>query len=922
MDKVENDVIVPVNITEEMKKSYLDYAMSVIVSRAIPDVCDGLKPVHRRILFCMRESGYEYNKPFKKSARIVGEVIGKYHPHGDRAVYDAMVRMAQDFSMELPLIDGQGNFGSMDGDPAAAMRYTEARLKKVAGKILDDLDSDTVNFIPNYDESLLEPVVLPAQFPNLLVNGSGGIAVGMATNIPPHNMSEVIDACCYYINHRSLTFDELIQIMPGPDFPTGGIIVGRSGIRQYFKTGRGMITVRGKAEIEQNNNRSAIVIREIPYQVNKAKLVERIAQLAHEKVIENITAVRDESDRDGVRVVVEVRKDFQPEIVLNQLYKETPLQTTFGVTMLALNSGMPELFGVAEVIKTFISFRRDVVVRRSKFELAGARERVHVLTGLMVAVLNIDRVIQIIRQSADSKEAKANLLAIDWDASEVVPYIKLVDVQTISDGHFRFSDKQAQAILDLKLNRLTGLERDKLTGEIDALAKRVAELIEILNSEQKILSVIEGELLAIKAEFATKRKTEIINESGAFEEQDFIESEETVITVTNCGYIKRVPLNSYKSQKRGGRGKLGITTKDTDFVKNVFVANTHDSLLFFTSKGLAYKTQVYKLPTGSLTSKGKAIINLLSVDNDEKISAILKLAVDAGESLWEQNIIFATSKGSIRRNKLKDFVNIQSNGKRAIKLESYEKLIGVAICDDDSDVVLATHLGKCVRFHVSDLRVFASHNSSGVRGIKLMGDDHVISLDVVTKNHFSVEEREEYIRYSNWLRKSDDQDEKPPLTALTLERFQEMREAEQFLLSVTENGYGKRTSAYEYRTTSRGGLGVKNIEIGGKNGNVVAVFRVPDGDADVMITTNTGQLIRFPVDDIRITGRATQGVIIFRISDGEKVTSAAPIESSGEDVLASSESGDVVDVEVATSSCDDADTGIAGDGSDTELDNN
>lgn len=882
MENINDDAIVPVNITEEMKKSYLDYAMSVIVSRAIPDVCDGLKPVHRRILFCMKESGYDYNKPFKKSARIVGEVIGKYHPHGDRAVYDAMVRMAQDFSMELPLVDGQGNFGSMDGDPAAAMRYTEARLKKVTYKLIEDIDFETVNFIPNYDESLVEPVVLPTKFPNLLVNGSGGIAVGMATNIPTHNLSEVIDASIYYIDNGGMTIDELLKIMPGPDFPTGGIVVGRGGIRRYFETGRGIITIRGRAKIEEQGGRSSIIINEVPYQVNKAKLVERIAQLAHEKVIENITAVRDESDKEGVRVVVEVRKDSSPDIVLNQLYKETQLQISFGVNMLALNNGRPDVFGVLGVIKTFISFRRDVVVKRTKYELRIARERVHVLTGLVLAVINIDQVIAIIKSSSDTKEAKEGLLSVDWDAAEVSEYIKLVDVQKIEDGKFRFSEKQVQSILDLKLNRLTGLERGKLSEEINTLAKNIAELLKILNSEQLILGVIKEELLDVKKEFGEKRKTDVEEDPGVFEEHDFIEPEDNVITVSNCGYIKRVPLDSYKAQKRGGRGKLGMSTKDADFVKNVFVANTHDTVLFFTSKGFVYRSKVYKLPVGAPTAKGKAIVNLLSVDSDETISTVLTLDSNKTDELSEKNIIFSTSMGSIRRNKLKDFMNIQSNGKRAIKLAGGEKLISVAICDDESDIIVATYLGRCVRFHVSDLRVFASHNSSGVRGIKLIGQDHVISMCVVNPNSYTVEEREEYLKYSSWSKKSDDQLESPTLSVLTKEKIELMGAKEEFFVTVTEKGYGKRTSSYEYRTTSRGGIGVKNIEISEKNGNVVSVFKIIDGEEDIMITTNTGQLIRFPVSDIRITGRATQGVIIFRIADGEKVTSALPISSTDE----------------------------------------
>lgn len=877
-DKI--DGIVPVSIIGEMEKSYLDYAMSVIVSRAIPNVCDGLKPVHRRILYCMKESGYDYNKPFKKSARIVGEVIGKYHPHGDQAVYGALVRMAQDFAMRMTLINGQGNFGSVDGDSPAAMRYTEARLNKFSYKLLEDLDFNTVNFIPNYDESLQEPIILPSKYPNLLVNGSGGIAVGMATNIPTHNLSEVIDACCYYIKNGSINLDEVLELMPGPDFSTGGIIVGKKGIHQYFSTGRGIITIRGCASIEETNTKSSIVIREIPYQVNKAKLVERIAELAREKVIENITAVRDESDKEGLRVVVELKRDASGDVILNQLYKETQLQVTFGVNILALNNGRPDIFNIPQIIKTFINFRRDIVVKRTKYELGIARDKVHLLTGLILAVINIDKVISIIKASKDTKEAKESLLSIYWDAAEVQEYIELVKVQEIVDGKFKFSEKQVQAILDLKLNRLTGLERNKLSEEISGLAKDIAEYLSILNSEKRILEVIEKELLDIKEEFGVPRKTQIIENPGDFDEEDFIESEDNVITVTSSGYIKRVPADSYKSQKRGGKGRSGMATKDGDFVKNVFFANTHDTVLFFTSKGIAFQSKVYKLPLGSMTSKGKSIVNFLSVEKDETISTILTLPSNMNdESIGEKNIIFSTSLGSIRRNKLKDFMKIQSNGKRAIKLDNGEKLVSVAICDDESDIILATYLGKCVRFHVSELRVFASHNSSGVRGIKLIGDDTVISMDIVQSNPFTAEERDEYIKYSNVNRKLERSNQKNISNILNNEKIERMAKNEEFFITITEKGYGKRTSSYEYRTTSRGGLGVKNIEISEKNGNVISVFKVNDVTQDIVITTNQGQMIRFPVSDIRITGRATQGVIIFRISEGEVITSAVPVMS-------------------------------------------
>jgi DNA gyrase subunit A len=864
----------PVSLEDEMKRSYLDYAMSVIVSRALPDVRDGLKPVHRRIIYSMIECGYDYNKPFRKSARIVGDVIGKYHPHGDSAIYEAMVRMAQPFSMRELLISGQGNFGSMDGDPAAAMRYTEARLAKISHLLTEDLYCDTVDFQPNYDESLQEPTLLPARFPNLLVNGAGGIAVGMATNIPTHNLGEVIDACVMMIDNPSVSLESVVSAIKGPDFPTGGSIIGRAGILAAFKTGRGSIIVRSKAKIEEiRKDRQAIIVTEIPYQVNKARLIEKIASLVNEKLIDGISDLRDESDRDGVRIVVELKRDVNADVVLNQLYKNTMLQTSFGINMLALHNGRPKLMNLMEILQAFIEFRNEVVVRRTRFELNKTRDRAHLLIGLAIAVANIDEIIGIIKGSDDSAAAKAVLMDRDWPAADIEPLIRLVnDPNSIFfNGKCRLTDVQAQAILDLKLHRLTGLERIKISDELTQLSDKIKDLLDILGSQDRVFQIIRDELTAVKEEFATPRKTLIEDGSIDLEDEDFIQKEDMVVTISNSGYIKRVPLNTYRAQKRGGRGKTGMTTKDEDFVHDLFVANTHTPVLFFSTTGIVYKMKVYKLPLSTAQSKGKALVNLFPIKENETLSTVLALPDD--ESAWNSyDIVFATSHGTIRRNKLSDFVDVNSRGKIAMKLESHEKLISVALCMENTDILISSKMGKCVRFPANDLRVFNSRSSTGVRAIKLLGDDEVISMAILHNGASKVSEREEYIKYSNWLRRSgeeiiQDQIIDPP------PKYEEMKKLEQMLITITEKGFAKRTSSFEYRTCSRGGQGVKNIEMSAKNGKVIAVFPVNESD-DVMLVTDGGKLIRCPVNDVRITGRSSQGVILFRIEKDEKVVSA------------------------------------------------
>ena len=879
-----NSAINPVTIEEEMRRSYLDYAMSVIVSRALPDVRDGLKPVHRRILFAMKEGGYDSTKSFKKSARAVGDVMGQYHPHGDSSIYEAMVRMAQDFSMRLPLIQGQGNFGSMDGDRAAAMRYTEARLAK-AGEALEDIEKDTVDFQPNYDESILEPTVLPARFPNLLVNGAGGIAVGMATNVPPHNLAEVIDACVAYVDNPEISADEMMEYVPGPDFPTGGLIVGRAGIRAAFHTGRGSVIMRARTHIEQpRKDREAIIVTEIPYQVNKARMVERIAECVQEKLVEGISDLRDESDRDGVRVVIELKRDATPDVVLNQLFRYTPMQTSFGVNMLALKGGRPELMGLREVVTAFVEFREEVITRRTIFELNKARERAHVVIGLAVAVANIDEIIRIIREAADPAVAREALMARNWPSRDVAPLIRLVDDPAsllLEDDTYRMTETQARAILDLRLHRLTGLERDKIAEELNEIVARIQEYLAILGSRVRLMEVLRAELVEIRERFGDKRRTEILDIEFDTDIEDLIEREDMVVTVSHAGYVKRVPLVTYRAQRRGGKGRSGMTTKDEDFVSDLFVANTHTALLFFSTRGMVYKMKTYKLPMGNPTSRGKALVNLLPLEPGETISTVMPLPDNEADT-ENMFVMFATGHGTIRRNKLSDFVNVMSNGKIAMKLEEEgDRGISVQICRDDPDVMLATGAGKCIRFAVTDVRVFAGRSSTGVRGIRLGGDDEIVSMTIIDHVEATPEERAAYLR----MKRSQDDDAELAATVdpdvdesavgtLSQERFEELAAREQLLLTVTQNGFGKRSSSYEYRLAGRGGMGIWNIDMNDRLGKVVATFPVVDGD-QIMLVTNGGQVIRVPINQVRVAGRKTKGVTIFRVADGEAVVSCA-----------------------------------------------
>ncbi|MBI1778993.1 MAG: DNA gyrase subunit A [Proteobacteria bacterium] len=886
--------IAPVTIEEEMRRSYLDYAMSVIVARALPDVRDGLKPVHRRILYAMREGGYDWSKPYRKAAKVVGEVMGNFHPHGDLAIYDALVRMAQDFSMRLPLVDGQGNFGSMDGDPPAAMRYTEARLARSAEALLRDIDKETVDFQPTYDESGREPTVLPAEFPNLLVNGAGGIAVGMATNIPPHNLGEVIDACCAYVDNPGITIDELMQHVPGPDFPTGGIIMGKAGIVEAYRTGRGSIVMRSRTHMEEiRRERMAIIVTEVPFQQNKARLIERMAEVVNDKIIEGIAELRDESDRDGVRVVIELKRDAVEEVVLNQLYKFTPLQTSFGVNMLALNGGRPELMNLRDIVQAFVQFREQVITRRTIFELSKARERAHVLVGLAIAVANLDPVIQLIRKASDPAAARTELLARAWPAEEVAPMIRLIDdpERGIVDGTYRLSEAQARAILDLRLQRLTGLERDKIAIELGDIAKQITEYLTILGSQERLMGILRSELVAIKEQFATPRRTTLEDSLSDQDIEDLIQREDMVITVSHGGYIKRVPLSTYRAQRRGGRGRTGMATREEDFVSEVFVANTHTPVLFFTSRGIVFLLKVYKLPLGTPQSRGKAMVNILPLEAGETISTVMPLPTD--ESAWSDlTIYFATSKGNVRRNALGDFTSVKANGKIAMKLEEEgERLIGVQPAREDQDVLLTTRNGKCIRFQVSDVRVFASRNSTGVRGIKLANGDEVISLSMLRHVDYAMEERAAYLRHAALLRRGAGNEAEPvdsdtvppevPTVQLSETRLAELGAADEFILTVSANGFGKRSSAYEYRITNRGGTGIANMELTDKTGPLVQSFPV-GGTDQIMLVTNRGQLIRCPVDDIRIAGRKTQGVTLFKVEEGERVVSVSHLPDTGE----------------------------------------
>ncbi|MFT6259253.1 MAG: DNA gyrase subunit A [Rickettsiales bacterium] len=886
-----------------MKKSYLDYAMSVIVARAIPDVCDGLKPVHRRILYVMHEGHYDYNKAFKKSARIVGEVMGKYHPHGDSAIYESLVRMAQDFSLRVPLIDGQGNFGSIDDDPAAAMRYTESRLQKVAHTMLEDLDKDTVDFVPNYDGSESEPKIMPAKFPNLLVNGSGGIAVGMATNIPPHNLGETIDGCLAYIENNDITIEEMIKIIPGPDFPTGGIILGRAGYDSAAKTGRGSVIMRGKHKIEQlKAGKVAIVITEIPYQVNKAKLVEKIAELVKEKRIEGITDLRDESDREGIRVVIELRRDVMDEVIINQLYSYTPLQSSFGVNMLALNHGRPELLNLLKVIRLFTNFRETIVARRTNFLLNKARDKTHILIGLAVAVANIDEIVELIKGSPDAASAKEKLLAKSWPSSTVEAIIGLVQDKgnIIKDGKFYFTDIQAKAILDMRLARLTGLEASKIDEELRKLAVEISEYLSILGDREKLMQIVKDELIAVKEEFSTPRQSSIIESEFEVDIEDLIPKEDMVVVATMNGYIKRVALSAYRAQKRGGKGRSAMDVRDEDFATEIFATNTHTPILFFSSKGKVYKLKTYKLPLGNPQARGRALVNLLPIDQDEKITTILALPEDE-ESWKDLSIMFATDDGNVRRNSMDQFTDIRSSGKIAMKLDDKQNLIGVALCTEANDIMLSTKSGKCIRFPVSKLRIFQSRNSTGVRGIKLESGNEVIAMsvlihseaDMVVKDQYlkiSVEKRielKEAMKFNLDLETNPSEDllaqpQTLPKIRSELDEnlIKEMAANEDFILTITKNGFGKRSSAYEYRITNRGGSGITNIITSKRNGDVVASFPIDNSD-QVMIITNKGTLIRSDISTVRVTGRNTQGVTLIKAKDQEKVVSVARIAHSG-----------------------------------------
>ncbi len=895
----------PVSIEQEMRKSYLDYAMSVIVSRALPDARDGLKPVHRRILFGMNETGNTPDKPYRKSARMTGDVMGKYHPHGDSAIYMAAVRMAQDFSMRLPLIDGQGNFGSIDGDMPAAMRYTEMRLAQSAMLLLEDIDKDTVDFQPNYDESEQEPKVLPAAFPNLLINGSNGIAVGMATNIPPHNPGEIIDATLAMIADPEISLDELMKIVPGPDFPTAGIILGRSGIRSAFETGRGSITIRARAALEEiRKDRDAIIISEIPYQVNKNALLERIGELVRAKEIEGIADMRDESDREGMRIVVELKRDATWEVVLNNLYRFTNLQVSFGINMLALDQGRPRQMGLKEALNCFITFREEVILRRARFELNKARDRAHLLVGLATAVANIDEVIRIIRASPDAAAARVELMARAWPAEDVAPLLALIDDignEIAADNTMRLTDAQARGILELRLARLTGLEREKIQAELTEVAQKITELLDIIGSRIRRLEVMREELLAARAKIASPRRSSIEDLESDQDDEALIEPGQMVVTLTRDGFIKRTSLETFRAQNRGGRGRSATSTRGDDVVTRSFNAHTHQYVLFFSSGGKAFREKVWRLPEATTTAKGRALVNLLPELGKDEITTVLPLPQD--ETLWENlHLVFATASGGVRRNKLADFKNVRAAGLIAMKLDEGDRLIGVATCRDGDDVFLATKRGRCIRFQITDenLRVFSGRDSAGVRGIKLLKDDEVMSLSVLRHVEATPEERAAYLKYASAMRRNVEDaepeaeaeeanggDEPVSEIALADARIVELAAGEEILLTVTDQGFGKRSSAYEYRVTGRGGQGIANITLNAKrNGTAVAAsFQVRDGD-DVMLVTDGGRLIRVPVDQVRITGRSVMGVTLFRLDDNERVTSVFPVleqEQEGED---------------------------------------
>jgi DNA gyrase subunit A len=883
--------IAPISIEEEMKKSYLDYAMSVIVSRALPDVRDGLKPVHRRILYTMDENGFTPDKPYKKSARIVGDVMGKYHPHGNLAIYDALVRMAQDFSLRLPLIDGQGNFGSVDDDPPAADRYTESRLAKAAMPLLDDLDKDTVDFQLNYSNEFREPKVLPAKYPNLLVNGAGGIAVGMATNMAPHNLGEVIDATLAVMDKPDIALEDLMAVIPGPDFPTGAMILGRSGIRSAFATGRGSIVLRSRVETETiRKDRLALIVTEIPYQVTKSTMVEKIAEMVRDKRIEGISDIRDESSREGMRVVIELKRDAEPEIVLNQLWRFSQLQTSFSVNNIALANGRPEQLTLIDLLKHFIAFREEVITRRTKFLLRKARDRAHILVGLAIAVANIDEVIRLIRASKDATEAREALMGRDWPAKQLEPWIVLIADprhRLNSDGTYRLSDEQARAILDLRLQRLTQLGLEEITSELEKLAAEIKDLLDILGSRARIQTIIRTELADVKANFAKPRKTEIIENEGEVEDEDLIQKEDMVVTVSHTGYVKRVPLSTYRAQRRGGKGRAGVQMRDEDFVTKMFVANTHTPILFFSSEGMVYRMKVWRLPLGTPQSRGKALINILPLDQKERITTILPLP-DMVEGAAKPFLMFATQSGTVRRNELEDFEQINRGGKIAMKLDEGDHIVGVDLCTEQDNVLLTTAQGQCIRFEVTDIRVFQGRNSVGVRGIKLEDADKVISMAILRHVEATSEERTAFIKMSRAVAGEETEsgvdEEAATEASISQERYAELGAAEQVILTLSANGYGKRTSSYEYRITNRGGKGITAMVVNDRNGPLVASFPVEQGD-DIMLVTDGGQMIRCPIHDIRKAGRNTQGVIVLDTADDEHVVSVERIsEEAGDEV--------------------------------------
>ena len=890
--------IKPVSILDEMKRSYLDYAMSVIVSRALPDVRDGLKPVHRRILYAMRELNFTPDRPYNKSARTVGETMGKYHPHGNLAIYDALVRMAQDFSMRAPLIDGQGNFGSVDGDPPAADRYTECRLDRIAMTMLDDLDKDAVDFRPNYDEKELEPVVLPARFPNLLVNGAGGIAVGMATNIPPHNLGETIDGLLAMMDKPDITLDELIEHIPGPDFPTAASILGRAGIRAAYATGRGSIIMRAKVAVEElRKDREALIVSEIPYQVNKATLIERIAELVREKRVEGISDLRDESDRDGMRIVIELKRDAVADVVLNQLWRFTALQSSFGANMIALNGGRPEMLTLVDMLRAFLDFREDVVTRRTKYLLTKARDSAHIQVGLAIAVANIDEVIRLIRTSPDSGAARAALMERVWPARDMAPLIALIaDPRHIldADGAIRLSEAQARAILELRLARLTALGRDEIADALNRLSAEIADYLDILSSRARLMGIIRDELVKAKTDFATPRRTIILDSDADMEDEDLIQREDMVVLVSHGGYIKRAPLSTYRAQRRGGKGRGAMATREEDFVARLFVASTHQPVLFFSSAGQVYKEKVWRLPLAAPQSRGKALVNLLPIEPGERITTIMALPEDEGT--WEAlDVMFATTRGTVRRNKLSDFAQVNRAGKIAMRLDEGERIVDVQICSDRDDVLLTSAKGQCIRFSVDDVRVFKGRDSMGVRGIALAEGDSLISLAILKSFEATGEERAAYLKQRRAAEgeagedageleaEADNGAEANGADALEPERFEAMRAAEQVILTVSENGYGKRSSSFEYRLTGRGGKGIAAMAVNARNGALVASFPVEESD-EIMLVTDGGQLIRVPVAGIRIAGRATQGVIVFDTADEEHVVSVDRIgETEGDE---------------------------------------